>query len=144
MEHKLVGFLTCAVKYHELTAFELIYHEGAHVCVVRQEGTGVHKQKLLINTPFFRHVLIERIQHPHAVIFHKNARGPVLFLQCGKARRGKAAFCFDGLNKYVATCKRVGGVFLFALFAKQQQRALPCVETRILQRLLNETRFARL
>jgi len=81
MNLHLVHPLVCAVQDNHFTAFQLVYHQTTHIGVVGQEGLGVCKHEFLVDNPCLWHVLIELIQHPHAVVFHDDSLHSMLFLQ---------------------------------------------------------------
>ena len=138
MELHFVLFGLGAVENDHFAAFQLVHRQLAHIGIVAEEGGSVGKANLLIDDPVLGHIVIQVIQHPHAVVFQHHPLGVVLHLQLGQIIGVQLAFVLQHLDEHIGRGKQVGVVLLHALFAQQQQGALAGVEALVFQRLLNE------
>ena len=140
--HLVHGLLVKAVEDHQLCAFQLVVDQLAHVAVVAEEGGRVGEHELLIYHPALGHGVVEHIQHPHAVVLHHHPLGPGLGQPFLQVLPGQAVLVLHHPYLHGVGGKLLRGVFLFPLFADQQQGLLPIAEAPVLQSLLDELGLA--
>ena len=142
MQLHLVDGGAIAVEDDELAALQLVIDQLAHIVVVGDEAARVGEHELLVDDPVFRHGVIEQVQHPHAIILDHHALGVHVVQPLGQVFAGQLAFIVQHMHVYTLVRELVGRVFLLALLADQQQRALAVAEALVLQGLLDEFRLA--
>ena len=134
VQGQLVHILGHPVEHHQLGSIQLIHHQSPHIGIVGEERVGVGKQQFLIDHPFLRHGVKQRLQHPHTVIFDDDPLRPMLLLPSGKGLRRQLGRLLHRFNKHVFAGIFGGLQLHLALLAQHQQGMLPGIEFLILQR----------
>ena len=144
MQSHAVYGVVIAVKHHQLRALELVVDERAHIGVVAFKCAGVGEEKFLIHHPHFGQSVVKLIEHPHTVVLDDNAFAVRFVKPLAQVGAVKLPGLFDDLDENVLAGELVGGIFLLALLADDQQGALAAVEALVLKRFLYKLGLAAL
>ena len=82
----------------------------------------------LIGDPLLWHVLVQRVQIPHAVVLDDYPLHSMLELKLPKMLFGQLLFVFYGFQIHVGSEETAWMIFLLTLFAEQQQGTFAGIE----------------
>ena len=135
--------LGAAVEDHQIGLGQAVGHERAHVLEIDLEGGGIHQRDDLRQIPALGLLGgIERLKQPGAVVFDNHALGAILLVQLHELFQ--ILRLVQRLQHGVGAMQELGVVFLLALLAAQQQRALALGEAVVGQHFGDELRLAAL
>ena len=133
----LINVARGAVENYHLGILDLIVYELSHIVVVGNKGICVREHHILINSPIFREIIVERLQEPHSVVFYDNAVklsslgiGKQLFL-------GYHILRVDDFDSYILPPELRRIKLLNSFLTKKDKRFLAAVEILIVEGFLN-------
>ena len=129
-----------AVEDDQLTAGDLVQQQSAHGVVAGiGEGRGaVGRGDALVDDPVFGQIVCQVLQQPHAVVLDDHAACICFLGQFGQVLGVQLCFVLQIVEGHAGEGEFLLIVFLFALFADQQQGLVAGVEVGVFKGLLDE------
>ena len=131
-------------QHHHLAVHELIHHEGAHILVVGDEGSGLGKHHLLEDRPVGGEILVEGGEGPHAVVLDDNSVGLAPLGHGGEVFGGQILGILDQLQIAVLGGEGRDIQIVHALLALDDEGSIGGIELLTLHGFLDHVGLATL